>query len=74
MENRTADILQTRKLQIRRKGSTSVQNQASNVSGVWQQPAMRNNVQTQPQTDLETQLKASRDVRWQLCITGLDNE
>nr|GLL42852.1 uncharacterized protein LOC109162745 [Ipomoea trifida] len=62
VENRTADILQTRKLQIRRKGSTSVQNQASNVSGVWQQPAMRNNVQTQPQTDLETQLKASRDV------------
>ncbi|CAH9114316.1 unnamed protein product [Cuscuta epithymum] len=63
VENRTADILQeTRKLQIRKKGSTSAQNEASDVSGTRQKTVMWNHMQKQPQTDLDTQLKASRDV------------
>ncbi|RAL42296.1 hypothetical protein DM860_012079 [Cuscuta australis] len=65
VRNRTADILQeTRKLQIRRKGSTgtSLQNEASNVIGTRKKPVMWNHMQNQPQTDLDTQLKASRDV------------
>uniref|UniRef100_A0A5B6ZA88 Uncharacterized protein n=1 Tax=Davidia involucrata TaxID=16924 RepID=A0A5B6ZA88_DAVIN len=62
VENRTADIIQeTRKLQIKKKGSEA-QNQASNVSGTRQQPQMQTHVQPQMQTGLETQLKASRDV------------
>lgn len=73
VENRTADIIQeTRKLQIRKKDGNSVpQNNASNISGTCQQPLTRTHMQPQTQTDLETQLKASRDVRWQLCDTGL---
>ncbi|XP_057512121.1 uncharacterized protein LOC130794268 [Actinidia eriantha] len=60
VENRTADIIQeTRKLQIRKERSNSEkQNQTSNVGGTRQQPPM----QTHMQTDLEIQLKASRDV------------
>ena len=71
METRTADIIQeTRKLQIRKERSNSEkQKQTSNVGGTRQQPPM----QTHMQTDLEIQLKASRDVRWQLCITCLNN-
>ena len=61
MENKTADIIQeTRKLQIRRKGSEA-HNQGPGENTSWmQQP-------TQP-LNHENQLKASRDVRWQLCI------
>ena len=65
MENRTADIIQeTRKLQIRRKASgSSAQDQSTDT--------LAPNTFSQIQTDQETQLKASRDVKWQLCITGL---
>ncbi|CAH2049795.1 unnamed protein product [Thlaspi arvense] len=82
VENRTADIIQeTRKLQTRRKGSSSEkQNQASRFGNTWQQPSsvkqnqasrfgstwehsqMPTPVQPQMQTDLDMQLKASRDV------------
>lgn len=60
MENRTADIIQeTRKLQIRRKGNGSgAQNLATDFP--------------QMQADHETQLKASRDVRWQMCIRRIN--
>ncbi|XP_043702620.1 uncharacterized protein LOC122652819 isoform X2 [Telopea speciosissima] len=56
VENRTADIIQeTRRLHIRKKGSSSdSQNQANDVCAPQQQVQM--------QTDHETQLKASRDV------------
>ncbi|KAJ4971872.1 hypothetical protein NE237_004971 [Protea cynaroides] len=56
VENRTADIIQeTRKLQIRKKGSSSdSQNQANGVLAPQQQAQM--------QMDHVTQLKASRDV------------
>ena len=64
VENKTADIIQeTRKLQIKRRGNNSESPiQSPNVNNSWQDP-------TQPniQTNHETQLKASRDVRWQLC-------
>ncbi|CAL5353304.1 uncharacterized protein LOC114297217 [Camellia sinensis] len=65
VENRTADIIQeTRKLQIRKKGSSSSekQNQTLNVGGTRQQTLMQTHMQPQMQTDQETQLKASRDV------------
>jgi len=64
VENQTADIIQeTWKLQIRKQGSSSErQKQMLNI-GVRQRPPM----QTQVHADLEIQLKASRDVRWQLC-------
>ncbi|PIN20826.1 hypothetical protein CDL12_06493 [Handroanthus impetiginosus] len=64
VENRTADIIQeTRKIQIRRKSGTSrSQNQASNLDSLRQQPALQAHAQPQMHTDLETQLKASRDV------------
>ncbi|GFZ01782.1 hypothetical protein Acr_15g0003910 [Actinidia rufa] len=60
VENRTADIIQeTRKLQIRKERSNSEkQKQTSSVGGTRQKPPM----QTHMQTDLEIQLKASRDV------------
>lgn len=59
VENKTADIIQeTRKLQIRRKGSNlEVQNQTPGMNSSWQQP-----IQQQNPTNHETQLKASRDV------------
>ncbi|XP_022859184.1 uncharacterized protein LOC111379976 isoform X2 [Olea europaea var. sylvestris] len=60
VENRTADIIQeTRKIRIRKKNNSSTsQNQTSNIDNLRQQPMM----QTHKHTDLETQLKASRDV------------
>lgn len=62
MENRTAGIVQETRQHIRKKaGSTEAQNQAQNS-------------QSQMQTDLELQLKASRDVRWQMCITSSYNK
>ena len=69
VENKTADIIQeTRKLQIKRQGNnTESQYQASNyVNNSWQQPQMQP-TQPETQTNHETQLKASRDVRCQLC-------
>jgi hypothetical protein len=63
VENKTADIIQeTRKLQIRRKGPDAY-NQSPGANSSWMQQ------QTQP-LNHENQLKASRDVRWQLCICG----
>ncbi|XAR58818.1 hypothetical protein NMG60_11014367 [Bertholletia excelsa] len=82
VENRTADIIQeTRKLQTRRKGSSSEkqnqasrfgntwqqtssvqQNQASRFGSTWEHSQMPTPVQPQMQTDLDMQLKASRDV------------
>lgn len=61
MESKTADIIhETRKLNIRRKGNAaSVQGQAAENLGQQQMPRI--------QTDYEVQLKASRDVRWQMC-------
>lgn len=56
VENKTADIIQeTRKLQIRRKGTNSEeQNHVSSLNSQWQQSSI--------QTNHEDQLKASRDV------------
>ncbi|XP_051134552.1 uncharacterized protein LOC127253821 [Andrographis paniculata] len=64
VENRTADIIQeTRKIQIRKKsGNSGSQNQASNLGSLRQQHLMQTHVQPQMHTDLDTQLKASRDV------------
>ncbi|KAK6943303.1 hypothetical protein RJ641_028680 [Dillenia turbinata] len=63
VENKTADIIQeTRKLQIRRKGSNSdAQKVAPSMHSPWQQPVLQS-TQALPQTNHETQLKASRDV------------
>ncbi|XP_052172724.1 uncharacterized protein LOC127788470 isoform X2 [Diospyros lotus] len=67
VENKTQDIIhETRKLQIRRKGSsTEEQNQVSGVYNPWPQPSTQS-TQPQMQTNKETQLKASRDIRLQL--------
>lgn len=57
VENKTVDIIQeTKKLNMRRKGGGSAAQSSPvvNPSGLPQMPA-----------DHETQLKASRDVRWQ---------
>ncbi|KAF7152479.1 hypothetical protein RHSIM_Rhsim01G0244600 [Rhododendron simsii] len=66
VENRTADIIQeTRKLQVRKKGGSSEkQKPMSNVGSTRQvqPPLMRAEVLQQMETDLEIQLKASRDV------------
>lgn len=64
VENRTADIIQeTRKIQIRkRSGNSGSQNQTSNIGSLRQQHMMQANVQPQMHADLDTQLKASRDV------------
>ncbi|KAI3461744.1 hypothetical protein Pfo_018407 [Paulownia fortunei] len=66
VENRTADIIQeTRKIQIRKKsGSSTSQKQASNLGSSRQHAMMQTRMQPQSQThtDMETQLKASRDV------------
>lgn len=72
VENRTADIIQeTRKLQIRKKGSGSApKNQTSNTGNSRQQPMTQNHLQHKTHADLEIQLKASRDVRCQLCNAG----
>lgn len=63
VENRTADIIQeTKKLQIRKKDSSSIPQNNASMSGTHQQPLLRAHMQPQTQADLETQLKASRDV------------
>lgn len=64
VENRTVDFIQeTRKLQIRKKtGGLEKQNQTFNNDAIRQQTPMQAHVQPQIHTDLETQLKASRDV------------
>lgn len=64
VENRTADIIQeTRRIRLRKKNeSSSSQNQGSSVGTLRQQPMMPGRTQPQTHMDLETQLKASRDV------------
>ncbi|KAL5077009.1 hypothetical protein RYX36_015993 [Vicia faba] len=71
VENRTSDIIQETRKHIRKKPvNILVQNQETNHSSTLQEPQMR--TQKSPkQADQELQLKASRDVRWQLCITFL---
>lgn len=65
VENKTADIIQeTRKLQTRRKGTNLEERvYASGLHNPWREPPM---ISSQPQilTNQETQLKASRDVRF----------
>ncbi|XP_009757235.1 uncharacterized protein LOC107820836 [Nicotiana tabacum] len=63
VENKTADIIQeTRKLQIRRKGTNfEEQNHVSSLHSTWQQSS-RQTTQPHTQTNHEDQLKASRDV------------
>lgn len=68
----TQDIIQeTRKLNIRRKGSgsNSNSNQQNEATGKWGQPYI-----PRTQTDYETQLKASRDVRCSLSMCFLSFE
>lgn len=61
VESKTADIIsETRKLHIRRKGSDLDTRNQTKSTTLRQPPQM--------QTDHETQLKASRDVRCQMCI------
>jgi hypothetical protein len=63
VENKTADIIQeTCKLNIRRKGTVS------NTQGEAAHKLTQRNI-PQNLLDHETQLKASRDVRWQICVT-----
>lgn len=65
VENKTADIIhETRKLNIRRKES-GANLESQTAANFTQQNLPRT------RTDYETQLKASRDVRWQMCIIGL---
>ncbi|KAG8388801.1 hypothetical protein BUALT_Bualt02G0162900 [Buddleja alternifolia] len=55
--------VENRKIQIRKKSSSSrSQNQPSNLGSLRQQPTTQTHVQPHIHTDLETQLKASRDV------------
>ncbi|XVF29760.1 hypothetical protein REPUB_Repub15cG0149900 [Reevesia pubescens] len=63
VESKTQDIIQeTRKIQIRRKGSSPMEeNQATGFNSTLQQP-LTQPTQQQNQTNHETQLKASRDV------------
>ncbi|KAL7113779.1 hypothetical protein ACP275_04G080500 [Erythranthe tilingii] len=69
VESRTADIIQeTKKIQIRKKSgiSTRSTSQASNIDSPRHQPMQQSqHMQPQTHTNLETQLKASRDVRLQ---------
>ena len=69
MENRTAGIIQETRNHIRKKpNSAAGQNQVTSRSSMGQQPQMQTNrQQPQKETEQELQLKASRDVRWQLC-------
>lgn len=64
VENRTAEIIsKNRKLHARRRGSDpAALSQVTNNSSP-QQPF-------QKRADQETQLKASCDVRWQMCMMG----
>lgn len=66
MENRTAGIIEETRRHIRKKpGSSTAMNQTTRQMNM--QAAQ---VQPQVQNDQELQLKASRDVRWQLYVTG----
>ncbi|GFP80513.1 hypothetical protein PHJA_000194700 [Phtheirospermum japonicum] len=60
VENRTAEIIQeTRKTQLKKKSGSSISQSQGSKLGSLRQRVMQTN------TDLEMQLKASRDVRWQ---------
>lgn len=64
VDKKTQDIIQeTRKLQNRRKGTNDEQNQFSGMQSQLQEPKR---LSKQEQTNQENQIKASRDVRWQL--------
>ncbi|XP_057994056.1 uncharacterized protein LOC110667865 [Hevea brasiliensis] len=69
VENRTADIIQETSKHIKKKLSgAATQNQATSCGSTWQPQ-----IQAQNQTDQELQLKASRDVRYDLlliCVAG----
>lgn len=66
VENKTADIIQeTRKLQIRRKGINGDE-QSFGVCNQWQESSAQP-TKAQMQANHENQIKASRDVRWQMC-------
>jgi len=74
VENKTADIIQeTRKLQIKRQGNNSeAQSQAPYyANNSLPQQSQMQPIQPRMLTNHETQLKASRDVRWQLCYCVL---
>jgi len=75
VENRTADIIQETRKHIQKKpNGAAARNQATYRSSMWQQPQMETSrQQPQKETDQELQLKASRDVRWQLCYWFLYN-
>lgn len=66
MDKKKQDIIQeTRKLQNRRKGMNDIeQHQVSEVQTQLQESRMQ---LKQKQAEQETQLKASRDVRLQMC-------
>ncbi|KVH94960.1 hypothetical protein Ccrd_002971 [Cynara cardunculus var. scolymus] len=65
VDKKTHDIIQeTRKLQNRRRGTNDEHNQVSGIQSQSQEPRMQS---TQQQTNQENQIKASRDVRWQMC-------
>lgn len=72
IENRTLDIIQeTHRIRMREKDNSTQKDQTSNASRLQKQSVMQSHMppqsQSQMHTDWEMQLKASRDVRWQLC-------
>ena len=63
MEKKSPDILQqSRSMQIRRKGSDLEGN--SQASGIPKQEPLINSAQPRVQSNQQTQIKASRDVRF----------
>ena len=70
VENRTSDIIQETRKHIKKKpGNSEGQRQETKHSMSRLQPHTRTQMHPQMQADQELQLKASRDVRWQLYIT-----
>lgn len=67
MENRAANIIQETRKHVKKKPSRfEERNKGLNQHNPLQQPQTL----SQMQSEQEIQLKASRDVRWQLYITG----
>lgn len=65
VDKKTQNIIQeTRKLQNRRKGMNDNQNQFSDMQSQLQESKTQTK---QQQTNQEIQIKASRDVWWQMC-------
>lgn len=67
-DNKTSDILQeSRSMQVRRKGTSPEEHiQASGKRNSGQEPLI-NSAQPRVQSNQQTQLKASRDVRFFYC-------